>query len=228
MIIEKPTYDFWDLKTKTIDGKRYYVTPEDNKFISITTLLGHFKKKSIAQWRKRVGEAEANRITAESSSNGTRMHSGLELYLDGKDHKRYVETKDEKVQFDRVKDHLDKHLQETWYQEVPLYSNQLGVAGRVDLIGVHDNAPAIIDFKTSRKWKKKQWIEDYFMQATFYSMAFYELTNYPIKDIVILISVNKGEDFQVFHEKVGNWMKPLHSKIKEYKDIFHEQKSIDL
>ena len=66
------------------------------------------------------------------------------------------------------------------------------------------------------------------MQAAFYSMAFYELTNYPIKDIVILISVNKGEDFQVFHEKVGNWMKPLHSKIKEYKDIFHEQKSIDL
>ena len=171
MIIEKPTYDFWDLKTKTIDGKRYYVTPEDNKFISITTLLGHFKKKSIAQWRKKVGEAEANRITSESSSNGTRMHSGLELYLDGKDHKKYVETKDEEVQFDRVKDHLDKHLQETWYQEVPLYSNQLGVAGRVDLIGVHDDAPAIIDFKTSRKWKKKQWIEDYFMQAAFYSIC---------------------------------------------------------
>ena len=216
----KPNIQLTEISTKTIDKKRYYVTPEGNKFISITTLLGHFKQKSIAQWRKRVGEKEANRITAESSSNGTRMHSGLELYLDGKDHKQYVETKEEKNQFDCIKNHLDNYLQETWYQEVPLYSNQLGVAGRVDLIGLYKESPAIIDFKTSRKLKKKEWIEDYFMQATFYSMAFYELTGYPIKAIAILISVNKGEDFQVFHEKVGNWMKPLHSKIKEYKEIF--------
>ena len=216
----KPEIELAEISTKTIDKKRYYVTPEGNKFISITTLLGHFKQKSIAQWIKRVGEKEANRITAESSSNGTRMHSGLELYLDGKDHKQYVETQEEQNQFDCIKNHLDSYLEETWYQEVPLYSNQLGVAGRVDLIGLYDGAPAIIDFKTSRKWKKKEWIEDYFMQATFYSMAFFELTGYPIKDIAILISVNKGQDFQVFHEKVGNWMKPLHSKIKEYKEIF--------
>ena len=86
------------------------------------------------------------------------MHSGLELYLDGKDHKQYVETKEEEVQFDCIKNHLDNHLQETWYQEIPLYSNQLGVAGRVDLIGLYNNMPTIIDFKTSRKLKKKQWI----------------------------------------------------------------------
>lgn len=112
----------------------------------------------------------------------------------GKVHKQYVETQEEQNQFDCIKNHLDSYLEETWYQEVPLYSNQLGVAGRVDLIGLYDGAPAIIDFKTSRKWKKKEWIEDYFMQATFYSMAFFELDGYPIKDIAILISVNKGQD----------------------------------
>lgn len=64
MIEVKPDFNFSDLNTKTIDGKRYYVTPEGNKFISITTLLGHFKQKSIAQWRKKVGEKEANRITS--------------------------------------------------------------------------------------------------------------------------------------------------------------------
>lgn len=217
----KPEIDFADISTTTIDGKRYYVTPEGSKFVSITTLLGHFKKKSINEWRKRVGKEKADKITAESSANGTRMHSGLELYLDGKDHKEFVKTTEEKNQFDCIRNHLDGYLQETWYQEVPLYSNQLGVAGRVDLIGLYNNSPTIIDFKTSRKIKKKEWIYDYFMQATFYSMAFYELTGYPIKDIAILISVNKGEDFQVFHEKVGNWMVPLNDKIKEYRKIFN-------
>ena len=216
---EKPDYVFPELNTETIDGKRHYVTPEGNKFISITTLLGHFKKKSIAQWRKRVGEAEANRITSESSTNGTRMHSGLELYLDGKDHSKYVETKEEQNQFDRIKDHLNRHLNETWYQEIPLYSNRLGVAGRVDLIGLYKDRPTIIDFKTSRKLKRKDWIHDYFMQASFYAMSLYEMTGFPIKDLPILISVDKGADLQLFHETVGDWMEPLYDRINEYKEI---------
>lgn len=216
---EKPEYTFAQLKTKNIDGKRHYVTTEGDSFISITTLLGHFSKKGIAEWRKKVGEEEANRITAESSSNGTAMHNSLEVYLEGGDYKKTIKSQSEQNQFDCIKDHLDQYLQATWWQEEPLYSNRLGVAGRVDMIGVYENAPTIVDFKTSRKFKKKEYITNYFEQATFYAMAFYEMTGYPIKDICILISVNKGEELQVYREKVSNYMGSLHSKIKEYKAL---------
>lgn len=221
-VISKPDFNFLDLKTKSIDGKRHYLTPSGEKLISITTLLSHFKKNSIAEWRKKVGDAEADRITREASTGGTKFHSAAELYLDGKDHTKFVQTEEEKSQFDCLKTHLDNYLDATWWQEIPLYSKRLGVAGRVDLIGVHKGKPTIIDFKTSRKWKKKDWIHDYFMQATFYAMAFYEMTGYPIKDLCILISVNKGEDLQVFEEKVGDWMKPLKYKIDEYKSLMED------
>ena len=135
----KPDFEFESLKTKSVNGERHYVTSENQLYISITTLLGHFKKKSIYEWRQRVGSEEADRISKESSSNGTRMHSATELYLDGKDYSKYVKTEDEKNQFDILKTHLDNYLQETWYQEETLYSHQLGVAGRVDCIGLYED-----------------------------------------------------------------------------------------
>ena len=215
----KPDYTFQKLKTKSVNGERHYVTGENQLYISITTMLGHFKKKSIYEWRQRVGEEEANKISKESSANGNRMHSAAELYLDGKDYSNYVQTQDEKNQFDILKSHLDNYLQETWWQEETLYSHRLGVAGRADCIGLYEGAPTVIDFKTSRKWKKKEWIDDYFMQATFYAMAFYEMTGYPIRDIAILISVDKGKELQVYREKVKNWMNPLWHKVQEYNAI---------
>ena len=215
----KPNFEFETLRTKSVNGDRHYVTSENELYISITTMLGHFKKKSIYEWRQRVGEEEANRISKASSSNGTRMHSATELYLDGKDYSEYVKTEDEKNQFDILRTHLDGYLEETWYQEETLYSNHLGVAGRVDCIGLYNGKPTIIDFKTSRKFKKREWIDDYFMQATFYAMAFYEMTDYPIRDIAILISVDKGKELQVYTDKVKNWMNPLWHKVREYNAI---------
>jgi hypothetical protein len=215
----KPDFEFETLKTKSVNGDRHYVTRENELYISITTMLGHFQKKSIYEWRQRVGSEEADRISKESSSNGTRMHSATELYLDGKDYSKYVKTEDEKNQFDILKTHLDNYLQETWYQEETLYSHRLGVAGRVDCIGLYNGKPTIIDFKTSRKFKKREWIKHYFMQTTFYAMAFYEMTGYPIHDIAILISVDKGKELQVYTDKVKNWMNPLWHKVQEYNAI---------
>ena len=97
--MDRPSYQPKELQTKSIDGKRHYVTPDGEKYISITTLLGHFTAKSIQQWRKRVGETEANRISTESSVNGTKLHSSLELYLDGKDHTQLIESQEEQNQF---------------------------------------------------------------------------------------------------------------------------------
>ena len=221
--MDRPLYQPQELQTKSIDGKRHYVTPNGEKYISITTLLGHFTAKSIAAWRRKVGEAEANRISTESSNNGTKLHSSLELYLDGKDHTQLIETKEEQNQFDRIKNYLDEHLTETWYQEVPLYSNRLKVAGKVDLIGTLDGVPTVIDFKTSRKKKKKEWIQNYFEQASFYAMSLYEMSGIEIKDICILITVNKGEDFQIYNEKVGNYMGSLYDKILKYRDFQEQQ-----
>ena len=107
--MERPLYQPKELQTKTINGRRHYVTPDGEKYVSITTLLGHFTAASIQKWRKRVGEAEANRISNESSSNGTRLHSSLELYLDGKDHTQLIESQEEQNQFDRIRNYLDEH-----------------------------------------------------------------------------------------------------------------------
>ena len=164
----------------------------------------------------------AARISKIATDRGTWIHDIAEKHFNGEDVSEVLRNAPSDVR-QMSKDLITtvaSGVEEIWGQEQVLWSNKLKYAGRTDMVGIWKGKPTIIDFKTSRKLKKKQWIEDYFMQATFYSMAFFELTNYPIKDIAILISVNKGEDFQVFHEKVGNWMKPLHSKIKEYKGIF--------
>ena len=217
--IEKPDFEFKHLKTKNINGKRHYVTTEGQEYISITSLLGYFSAKSIAEWRRKVGEEEANRISNESSSNGTAMHNSLEVYLQGGDYQKTIKNEWQQNQFDCVKTHLDHYFDEMWWQEIPLYSNRLGVAGRVDLIGIYKGVPTVIDFKTSKKFKKKEWVQGYLEQATFYAMSFYEMTKFPIKDIVILVSVDGGAELQVFQEKVGNYMNSLHSKVKEYKAL---------
>ena len=121
--MDRPLYQPQELQTVSLNGKRHYCTPNGEKYVSITTLLGHFTAKSIAAWRKRVGETEANRISTESSNNGTKLHSSLELYLDGKDHTQLIETKEEQNQFDRIKNYLDEHLTETWYQDCLLYTS---------------------------------------------------------------------------------------------------------
>ena len=219
----RPNFTPKELETVSIDGNRHYCTPNGEKYVSITTMLSHFTAASIQQWRKRVGEAEANRISSASASNGNRLHSSLELYLQDKDHTQLIESQEEQNQFDRIRNYLDEHLTETWYQEVPLYSNRLKVAGRVDLIGLLDETPTIIDFKTSRKKKKKEWIQNYFEQASFYAMSLYEMSGIEIKDICILITVNKGEDFQIYNEKVGNYMGSLYDKILKYRDFQEQQ-----
>ena len=216
----RPAFTPKHLKRKNVDGKRMYEVPDSNGqtvyLTSITTMLGWFSAPSIAKWKRSVGKQESDRISKEASSNGNSFHLCCENYLSKeRDYKEYIQTEEDQDQFDSIRSYLDS-IDEVLYQEVPLYSLRLGIAGTVDCIGVVDGKLTIIDFKTSRKHKKKDWIQNYLLQATFYSMALYELSGMEAKDINIPIAVGKGNDFQLFTDKVGNYMGSLLHHIKEY------------
>ena len=204
-----------DLKASTTDKGRLYSTPDGN-YPSITTVLSILSEDGIRQWRARVGEEEANRIGAKASKRGTAVHSIIEKYVDNVEN--YTEGFTPQVigNFMDVKRILDERLTLVYAQEAPLYSKYLGVAGRVDCVGLWDGKPSIIDYKTSSKPKQKKYIENYFMQEAFYAIAWEERTGMPITQLVTLIAVDHEEP-QVFIEHRDNWDKELINTIKEYK-----------
>lgn len=206
-----------DIKAVQEDLGRFYICPGDAKYPSVTTVLGSKpeKKASIASWRKRVGAAEADRISNEAATQGTAMHLMCERYLLNQDD--YLETTDPFApeMFSKIKPLLDKHLSVVHALEAPLWSHRLKVAGRVDCCGIWDGKRSIIDFKTSMKPKRKEWIEDYFKQATCYACMWEEVTGWPVPQIVILISVRNSSP-QVFVEKRNNWLEKLVAELETY------------
>lgn len=207
-----------ELECETLTTGRTYVTPEGNKYPSITTVLGELSKASILQWKKRVGEEQANRISTQASIRGTAVHQLAEDYLNNDPDWAKGAMPSNLFAFNQIKPILDARVNNIWQQEVPLYSDQLQLAGRVDCIAELDGVLTIIDFKTSRKPKKTEWISNYFMQGTFYAAAFLERTGIAIKQTAIIIAVD-GDEPQVFVEPVHKWLKPLVDARKNYKNI---------
>lgn len=204
-----------DLVATTADTGRTYAAPTGVSYPSITTVLSILSEDHIRAWRARVGEEEANRISRRASGRGTAVHAMLEKYVDNDP------TFDEgvmpliKSNFMEVKDILDKRLTKVYAQEAALYSDHLGVAGRVDCVGVFDGKNSIIDYKTARKTKKKEWCEGYFVQETAYAIMWEERTGMPITQLVTVIAGDEGP--QVFIEHRDNWTKKLLETIAEYK-----------
>ena len=203
-----------DLST-TNDGGRKYQTPKGN-YPSITTLLGNLSKKAIMEWRDRVGHEEANKISRQAAGRGTAVHQVCEDYVNNKPDYDKDLMPNILHDFKRIKDILDKRIGIVYGQELPLYSDHLGVAGRVDCVAEFDGKPSIIDYKTSRKTKKKEWIHSYFMQECFYAIAWEERTGIPITQLVTIISVDDAEP-QVFIEHRDNYDKRLVEVIQQYK-----------
>lgn len=208
-----------ELLTETADGKRYYVTPSGKKYPSVTTVSGFSTAKQIKQWRERVGAEKANRISTQASVRGTAVHKLCEDYLNNvedydKDHMP-VNLQD----FYPLKELLDTHVNNIVMQEVPLYSDYLEVGGRVDCIAEWDGKLSVIDFKTARKTKKKEWIGNYFMQASAYCVMYEELTKQPINQIVIAITVD-NEPSQVFIEKRDNHIWNFVDIRKQFKEVY--------
>lgn len=212
MFVHCPPKILEELETSYENNKRYYHIPNGKKYPSITSILSSFDKPELLKWKKRIGEKEADKITKESTNKGTKVHSLLEQYL--KNEKIIKDSIDVMDNFFKLKPYIN-NINNIHYLEAPLYSNYLKVAGRTDCIGEYNGKLSIIDFKTSRKLKKEEWIIDYFLQCTFYCIAYYELTGIKINQMVILIAV-EHEYPQIYIKPIKNYIIPLKTKIKTY------------
>jgi len=204
------------LERQTIDGVRYYDVPDGEKLlklVSITSVTSHFNREIFVKWRKRVGEDEAQKITKAATSRGTDMHSLVENYLYNKTLPSVPPLPD--FLFKIAKAELNK-INNIHCLEGPLYSLQLGVAGTTDCIAEYDGELAVIDFKTSKKPKPREWIENYFVQAMFYGMAYYEMTGTPIKKLVIIMACEDGESVVYEESDLKKYMKLVVKYIKKF------------
>lgn len=208
-----------ELNTETLHGKRYYVTPEGKKYPSVTTVTGFLSAKEIQAWRKRIGEDEANRITRQATTRGTAVHKICESYINNVDEytKNHMPVNVEA--FSRLKPILDEHINNIVMQECPLYSDYLEVGGRVDCIAEWDGVLSVIDFKTSRKAKKKEWVKNYFMQESAYCVMFEERTKIPIRQIVTVVYVD-NDDSQIFIEDRDNYIWGFIDLRKQFKSFY--------
>jgi hypothetical protein len=204
------------LDRETIDGVRYYKVPEEDqllKLVSITSVTSHFNKHIFEGWRKKVGEEEANRVTKQATSRGTDMHTLVENYLYNRTLPP-VQPLSEFL-FKIAKVELNK-INNIHCLEGCLYSKYLGVAGTTDCIGEHNGELSVIDFKSSKKPKPKEWITHYFVQAMFYGMAYYEMTGTPIKKLVIIMSCENGECVVYEETNLKKYMKLVVQYIKKF------------
>ena len=177
------------LKRQNIDGARYY-TVNGRPMVSITSVTSHWNKHIFVDWRKRIGEAEANRITKRATSRGTATHSLIENHLLNKDVE--FDKPSPKMLFLQAKETL-KNINNIYALEKSLFSEELGVAGTVDCIAEYNGELSIIDFKTAEKPKPRDWIENYFVQAAAYACMFFERTGIPVKKLVIIMTCENGE-----------------------------------
>ena len=207
----------YELKAEVINGKRFYATPDGNKYPSVTTITSQYNKQSIMEWRKRVGEEEANRISSRAAGRGTRVHTICENYLNNQDDYTKKQMPDAVVMFKTLQPLLDQYVNNIHALEVPLYSDYLRTAGRVDCIAEFDGTLSVIDFKTSSKPKEDQWIQNYYMQCSAYAVMFEERTGIPVPRIVVMIAVD-GDKSQVFVKKRNDYV----SEFIKYRDIYEE------
>ena len=208
-----------NLKERYLKGKRHYENPKGRLLPSVTTALSMISKDGIEAWRRRVGEVEADKVMNHASSTGTEMHTMCESYLnnepvitEGK-HPRSFKL------FEQLKTELNK-INNIICQEVQLYSDELGVAGRVDCVGEYDGKLSIIDFKSAKKIKYESQIKQYQLQATCYAMMFEELTGKHIPQIAILMSADDGKTKAFTYDK-EQFIEPLKQVIEDYK-LRHE------
>ena len=204
------------LERTTIDGTRYYFVPDNDELIklfSITSVTSHKNRQFFANWRKKVGEEEADKITRQATSRGTDMHTLVEHLLKNEDLPEVQPLS--QFLFKIAKPDLNR-INNVYALEGSLYSKVLGIAGTVDCIGEFDGELAIIDFKTSKKPKPREWIEHYFVQCMAYGCMLYELTGISVKKLVIIMSCENGECVVYEERDKSKYIKLLTEYIKEF------------
>ena len=204
-----------ELECKTTESIRFYNLPDGQWVPSITSVTSFYNRQIFADWRKRVGLEEANRITKKATARGTDFHQVCQDYLENKELNWDNYQPLTKFMYVHAKPYLDK-INNIHAIERTLYSEYLGLAGRVDCIAEYEGELAVIDFKTSEKIKPEEWIENYFVQETFYAAAYYELTGQVVKKLITLM-VTPGGEVKVFDKRnKGDYIKLLVRYIKEF------------
>jgi genome maintenance exonuclease 1 len=213
MTLLQERYTYSKLTRDESSGKRLYATPDGHKVPSVTTILDKTKpaesRIALANWRKAVGEAKAQQITTEAANRGTRMHTYLENYIKGETLKDTVSNPYAQQSLVMAKKVIAEgmiHVDEVWGSEVPLYFPEL-YAGTTDCVGIHKGEQSILDFKQTNKPKKREFIDDYFIQLTAYAMAHNEVHGTNIRKGVILMCV-KPEEISP-----GVWAEPQYQEF---------------
>jgi len=204
------------LNRETIDGIRYYSVPDEEellRLVSITSVTSHFNKDIFINWRKKVGDEEADRITKAATSRGTDMHTLVEHHLKNESLPEVQPISD--FLFKIAKSDLNR-INNIYALEGSLYSKQLGIAGTVDCIAEYDGELAIIDFKTSKKPKPREWIEHYFVQCMAYGCMLYELTGISVKKLVIIMACENGECVVYEERDKTKYIKLLTEYIRKF------------
>ena len=219
-----------EVTTETINRKRFYVTPEGEKYPSITTVLSIRKKEGLFEWRKRVGNDVANYVARTSASRGTKVHHMCEDYLNNE----FDEEKHKKdflpfCLFNQLKDQALCNLDNIYAQEAGLYSDKYKVAGRVDCVAEYKDTLSIIDFKTSTRERSDDWNENYYIQGSAYAEMFEERTKIKIDQVVILVVTEDGtvqefvkskQDYlPMLEESINAWSKSNETPINNDGDV---------
>lgn len=205
-------------KLVRIDGDiRTYLTPTGEKYPSVTTVLSKTKDMThLNAWRDRIGHEAADKITRQAGSRGTATHLLCEKLVLNEPIDLSKEMPLSVHLFKQLEKFLVENVNSIRVSEGQLFSHTLKVAGSVDLIANYRNHAAIIDFKTSRAYKRLDWIEDYFMQAALYSFMFWEMTQIYHPKLVIAIAVEEENAPQIFEQDVNDWIDKAKNRCKQY------------
>ena len=209
---------FPELEVHNIKGLRFYETPTGEKYPSITTVLGKQpgKQKGLQEWRERVGVAQAQIISGKAARRGSVFHNIVENYLQDNDISDFKQQNFMAwCMFGEMKSHLDEKINEVVLQEQTMFSSKFKVAGRCDLIGVYKDKLSVVDFKTTTKTKKEEWIGDYFIQCAAYASMFEEHTGEPVEDVVIMMVAEDGE-VQLFEKKTADYLPQLEVLMDDF------------
>lgn len=221
-IYEKIDMGYVDLDRRDCEDGRRYVTLDGNAYPSVTTILSILSEESIAKWRAKVGEEEANKVSLRATTRGTAVHAIIEKYMNNDPN--YAEGYLPHVvqSLENLRPLLDKHVTKVYAQEVPLYSDHLQMAGTCDAVVEWDGVPTIVDWKTSRRPKKKANIGNYFMQLAAYAVMWEERTGMPIQQTRIVMDV---DDFHpvMYKETRDAWIDKMIETRDEYnrRKLFH-------
>jgi len=213
--------DLPELTTKTIDRKRYYITPEGKEYPSITTVLSNRGKEGLFEWRNRVGHEVANYISGKAAKRGTAVHHMCEEYLNNVSFIQddwWIEKQKNFLPFclfNQLRNGVLQRINNIHAQECGLYSDKYGVAGRVDCIAEYNRVLSIIDFKTSTSERNDEYNENYYIQTAAYAEMYEERTGIPTDQIIILVVTEDGT-VQEFIKSKQEYLPLLEEAINEF------------